>query len=292
MISQSIASEQANEADHQPPINSVLADMPPRRFIITLFGLYARAENNWLAVAALVRLMGELGIDAPAVRSSISRLKRRGWLVSAREYGVAGYSPSAQTLDILAEGDVRIFERKRATLDDGWLVAVFSIPESERDKRHMLRTQLKRLGFGTAVPGVWIAPGSIAHETRELLARRGMADYVDMFSGQHLGFGDLRSKIRTWWDLDEISALYADFLSRYRPVLQAAQSPALTPREAFRVYVPALTEWRRLPYLDPGLPLELLPPGWNGVTAEALFRQLGEALSGPAREYAMAVIHQ
>ena len=53
-----------------------------------------------------------------------------------------------------------------------------------------------------------------------------------------------------------------------------------------------LTVWRRLPYLDPGLPLALLPQGWNGVTAEQLFADLNEALSGPAREHAMEVIHR
>jgi phenylacetic acid degradation operon negative regulatory protein len=30
----------------------------------------------------------------------------------------------------------------------------------------------------------------------------------------------------------------------------------------------------------------LLPPGWNGVTAGALFDELNAALSAPAREHA------
>ena len=31
-------------------------------------------------------------------------------------------------------------------------------------------------------------------------------------------------------------------------------------------------EWRRFPFLDPGLPPDLLPPGWPGADAAALFR--------------------
>ncbi|WP_235681280.1 PaaX family transcriptional regulator [Tomitella gaofuii] len=266
------------------------ADIPPRRLIVTLFGLYARAQNNWLAVAAVIRLMEELGVPSPAVRSSISRLKRRGMLTGARHDGSAGYSLAPQTLEMLAEGDVRIFERKRATPDDGWLTVVFSIPESERGKRHELRTQLTRLGFGTAAAGVWVAPGNIAREAEQMLRRRGLSDYVDMFRGEHLGFGDLRSKVRAWWDLDELTALYAQFLSRYRPVLRAADSDDFTAGDAFRAYVAALTEWRRLPYLDPGLPHELLPPGWNGIAAASLFDGLNATLSGPAREHATALI--
>lgn len=259
--------------------------------IITIFGLYARGEHNWLSVASVVQLMADLGVDGQAVRSSISRLKRRGVVRSERRDGAAGYALAEPTLETLAEGDARIFERRRATTEDGWLVVVFSVPESEREKRHALRTSLTQLGFGTAAPGVWVAPGNLATETRRTLERRGLAEYVDIFTGHHFAFGDLRSKVRTWWDLDELADLYADFVRRHRPVLDAVPAAVTSPAQAFGIYVPMLTQWRRLPYSDPGLPLALLPPGWNGVTAETLFEQLNTTLSAPAREHALAVIH-
>ncbi|PWK87191.1 PaaX family transcriptional regulator [Lentzea atacamensis] len=259
--------------------------------IITIFGLYARGEHNWLSVASVVQLMADLGVEGQAVRSSISRLKRRGVVRSERRDGAAGYALAEPTLETLAEGDARIFERRRATAGDGWLVVVFSVPESEREKRHALRTSLTQLGFGTAAPGVWVAPGNLATETRRTLERRGLAEYVDIFTGHHFAFGDLRSKVREWWDLDELADLYADFVRRHRPVLDAVADRVTTPEQAFQLYVPMLTQWRRLPYSDPGLPLSLLPPGWNGVTAEALFEQLNTTLSAPAREHALAVIH-
>ncbi|WP_030434493.1 PaaX family transcriptional regulator [Actinoplanes subtropicus] len=261
------------------------------QLIITIFALYARAENNWLSVASVVRLMADLGVDGQAVRSSISRLKRRGVLCSERHDGAVGYSLDGPTLEMLAEGDIRIFERVRAVAADGWLVVVFSVPESEREKRHALRTSLTRLGFGTAAPGVWVAPGNLAAETRRTLERRGLSGYVDIFTGDYFAFGDLRSKVPQWWDLDDLTALYEDFLSRHRPLLERVTASGATPREAFGMYVPMLTEWRRLPYRDPGLPLELLPPGWPGVTASALFGELNAALGAPAREHAHAVMH-
>lgn len=259
--------------------------------ILTVFGLYARSEDNWLSVASLVRLMSDLGLDERAVRSSISRLKRRGVLVQVRHGKAAGYALEAATLEVLAEGDTRIFERVRAGAEDGWLLVVFSVPESEREKRHELRTTLTRLGFGTAAPGVWIAPGNLADETRRTLERRGLAGYVDIFNGGHIAFGELRSKVRQWWDLDELTAGYADFLRQYRPVLERAEAEGMKPQEAFQTYIPMLTQWRRLPYRDPGLPLRLLPPGWSGESAGVLFDELNRTLSGPAREHAMAVIH-
>ncbi|MFJ8493904.1 PaaX family transcriptional regulator C-terminal domain-containing protein [Streptomyces sp. NPDC094038] len=259
--------------------------------IITLFALYARREHNWLSVASVIRLMADLGVEGQAVRSAVSRLKRRGVLRGERHEGAAGYAVSEGTLEVLEDGDVRIFERNRAAAGDGWLVVVFSVPESERDKRHALRTALTRLGFGTAAPGVWVAPGILADETRRTLQRLGLTPYVDIFTGDHFAFGDLSAKVREWWDLDELAALYADFLERYRPVRERAAAGAIPAREAFGIYLPMLTEWRRLPYRDPGLPLSLLPPGWIGDTAGALFEELDRTLREPARAHALAVIH-
>ena len=266
------------------------ADLQPRSLIVTLFGLYARTNNNWLTIASVIRLMNDLGVDAPAVRSSMSRLKRRGVLESVRHDRTAGYSPSAATLDVLIEGDIRIFERERATLNSGWLIVVFSIPESERSKRHTLRTELTHLGFGTVVPGVWIAPKNLERAARSLLDRQKLSPYVNIFHGEYIAFDEIKAKVRSWWNFEELTELYADFITRLRPILDAATTSAFTPRDAFRAYVPTVTQWRRLPYLDPGLPLELLPPEWNGMTAEKLFHDLAGALSGPAMTHAKSLV--
>ncbi|WP_409332536.1 PaaX family transcriptional regulator [Trujillonella humicola] len=258
--------------------------------ITTLLALYARPEGNWLSVASLISLMAEVGADPQAVRSSISRLKRRGVVLGERNRGAAGYTLAGETLEVLAEGDVRIFERRRARVEDGWLVVVFSVPESEREKRHALRTGLTRLGFGTAAPGVWVAPGNLESETRHTLERRHLTGYVDMFRGEYLAFGDPRTKVREWWPLDELTGLYAEFLDRYRPVLDRVAS-STDPREAFATYLPMLTHWRRLPYRDPGLPLPVLPPEWAGESAGALFDELNQVLGPLADKHAMAVIH-
>jgi phenylacetic acid degradation operon negative regulatory protein len=138
---------------------------------------------------------------------------------------------------------------------------------------------------------VWVAPGNLAREARQTLERLGLAAYVDMFTGQHLAFGDLRSKIETWWALDELTDLYTEFLKSYRPILYQATAQPMSPRAAFQLYIPMLTQWRRLPYRDPGIPLSLLPPAWNGEAAGTLFDELNDALSPLAHKHALAVLH-
>lgn len=257
--------------------------LQPRQLIVTLYGLYARERGGWLSIASVVRLMADLGVEEPAVRSSISRLKRRGLLDARRVDGVAGYALTDVAQEILADGDARIFGRRRAEEADGWLLVVFSVPESERDKRHQLRSLLTRLGFGTVAPGVWVAPGHLADEAAEVLERRGLAGYVELFRGAHLG----EVSVARWWDLDELHVRYAEFLDRQEPVRDVAET---TPARAFADYVRLLTDWRRLPYADPGLPLALLPADWNGARAADLFADLRGRLAGPAHDHAQRLI--
>jgi phenylacetic acid degradation operon negative regulatory protein len=263
----------------------------PRRLIITLYGCYARDERNWLSVASLVRLMNDLGVEGQAVRSSVARLKRRDLLRSRPRSGAAGYALSPASLDVLREGDVRIFGRRRATLADGWALVVFSVPETERGKRHELRTRLAHLGFGNVAPGVWLAPGTLAGEAKEALARRQLDAYVDIFQADHLGYADLTDRVRQWWDLDGLAVKYAQFISHHRPLAgRIARHGEPTDQQAFRDYISLLIAWQRLPYLDPGLPLELLPARWSGVTASDLFAEMNGQLREAATRYALSVI--
>jgi phenylacetic acid degradation operon negative regulatory protein len=261
----------------------------PRQLIVTVYGLYSRSEGGWMSVASLISLLADLGVDEPAVRSSISRLKRRGILHASRRAGAAGYELSDEALAILGEGDLRIFRRERASLADGWLLAVFSVPEAQRRRRHVLRSQLARLGFGTAAPGVWIAPAYLHDATAEMLRRLGLDSYADLFRADHVAFGELPPKVRQWWDLDLLEKLYGQFLEANEPLLHW-RSHRRPEREAFADYVPVLTDWRRLPYLDPGLPAELLPANWVGIRAADLFFTLQSQLAGAARAHVAQVI--
>ena len=262
----------------------------PRQLIVTVYGLYSRAEGGWLSVASLITLLAELGVDQPAVRSSISRLKRRGILQADRRDGAAGYALSGEALAILREGDHRIFRRQRARLADGWLLAVFSVPETERHKRHVLRSQLARLGFGTAAPGVWIAPAYLHDATADMLRRLGLDQYAELFRAEHVAFGDVAAKVRQWWDLDLLEQLCAQFLAAHGPLLERCRSQPPSGREAFAGYMRVLTDWRRLPYLDPGLPAELLPEDWAGLRAGGLFFTLQSLLAEPARAHVAQVL--
>ena len=262
------------------------ATQRPRALIVSLYGMYARGLGGWMSIASIIALMAELGVDQAAVRSSISRLKRRGILVAERADTVAGYGLSPSASAILDEGDRRIFQRRRGTASDGWVLAVFSVPEHERFRRHQIRSRLAGLGFGTVAAGVWIAPAHVYAEARGTLERSDLASYVDLFRADHLGFADAGARIDAWWDLDRLTLNYRKFLDVHGQVLSRyRRGRGVDDRQAFAHFIPALTDWRRLPYAEPGLPSDLLPRRWIGLRAAEVFFELHDRLAGPAQRF-------
>jgi phenylacetic acid degradation operon negative regulatory protein len=242
----------------------------PRSLLLTFFGAFLRALGGWIAVADLIALMGELDLDAQSVRSSVSRLKRRGLIASERRGGAAGYRLTERGEAILRAGDARIFARAQAP---GWLLVVFSIPEAQRALRHRLRAGLAGLGLGIVAPAVWIAPAQLEAEVTALVADLGLADRVELFAAQALGGNPAH-----WWDLERIAAEYARYVADWEPALRREPS--------FADYIRQLDAWRRIPFHDPGLPAEQLPDDWPGERAWALFAALEERLREPAFAHA------
>jgi phenylacetic acid degradation operon negative regulatory protein len=263
----------------------------PRDLIFSFFGIFRQHVGGWISIAHLVQVMARMDVDGPSVRSAVSRLKRRGLLEARTISGAAGYGLSEDAQRVLVEGDERIFGRRPADASGGWVMVVFSVPEEERDKRHIIRSRLAGLGFGTATPGVWLAPAHHEGEVRRALTRLGLAEYVDLFIAQDVGFGDTRAKVAQWWDLPAIEDIYSDFSMAQGPVLRKwTRRRDLDDVEAFRDYLLLMDAWRRVVYLDPRLPNELLPARWAGLPAERIFMGLHARLEEPAHKFVLSIL--
>lgn len=263
-----------------------------RGVVLDVYGAFARHldPEGWLAIADLIQLLREAGVDEQAVRSSISRMKQKGLLVPSRRARGVGYSPSAELLDVLRAGDRRIFATAQpARLDDGWVVAVFSVPESDRHRRHLLRARLSWLGLGILAPGVWLGPRRLCTDVEAAVRSLHLAGCVALFEATYYGFDELAALVPRCWDLPGLARLYDEFLADHGPVRERWAHQPGDDAQAFADYLRALSQWRRLPYLDPGLPAQLLPEDWAGHRAAAVFHDLHATLHSGACRFARSV---
>jgi phenylacetic acid degradation operon negative regulatory protein len=257
----------------------------PRSQILYIYGGFVRRLGGWLRVSTLLDLMADLGVEPLAVRAAVARMKRVGLLASSRRQGVAGYALTPRAWQILDEGDRRILTaREPANLVDGWVLVIFSVPESQRDRRHQLRSQLSWLGFGSIASGAWIAPQRLRTEVEATLKTSRLLEFTERFD---VTYGDVeasRRLVHKCWDLAQLDGMYRQFISRWNAILDTT-SPVTPPRTAFQTYIAVIADWRRLPFLDPGLPRELLPQDWQGETARSIYFSLLARIDEPALNY-------
>ncbi|MFC5746182.1 PaaX family transcriptional regulator C-terminal domain-containing protein [Actinomadura rugatobispora] len=245
-----------------------------RSLLLTVLGEFALPAGRPVWTAALLEALGLLGVEEKAVRQALARSATEGWLEGERHGRRTRWHLTPSGRRLLTDGTERIygFGRPMEGWDARWLLVLAGVPETDRKLRHLLRTRLAWNGLGNLSPGVWVTPHPEREDdVRAVLREIGVARTSTLFTG---GLGDLaeaRRVARQAWDLDEIETAYEHFL---------AAADALRPGDdaaTFAAHTRLVQEWRRFPFLDPGLPVELLPEGWSGAKAFALFHDRHDA---------------
>ena len=85
--------------------------MHARSALFDVYGDHLATRDHRAPVAGLVRLLGTLGIAAPAVRTAISRMVAQGWLEHATVEGARGYAATPQAVRRLAETSDRVYRQ-------------------------------------------------------------------------------------------------------------------------------------------------------------------------------------
>lgn len=272
-------------------MNGVLDDMDSRpgsatSLLRTVVGLYLRDLGGWIAVRHLLALTDALGIPDPQSRTALSRVKKKGLLLPEARGDTPGYAVSASAASMLARGDRRIFGPRSMGPDDPWCVLSLSVPETERGKRHQLRRRLHWIGCGTVGQGLWICPDHLRAEVGEILAD------LDLWAGgtvfvteRPIVEGSLPRAVSRWWDLRKIASAHQAFLDECR-----VAAGTLAPGDAFAAYVRSIDTWRVIPYLDPGLPPDLLPADWPGKASADLFAEIRGRHEATSLEFVRATV--
>lgn len=241
-----------------------------RSLLTTVLGEYVLPRPAPVWTSTLVDALALFDVEEKSARQALARTAAEGWLESERVGRRVRWSLTAPGRRLLTEGADRIyhFGRDARGWDGRWLVLLLSVPESQRDLRHRVRTRLTWAGFGSPAPGVWVSP----HTDRQAEAERIVAELT--LDAQALSFvaayGQLGSEdelVARAWDLRALEDRYEHFLAEFGGADPADGDPVL------RAQTLLVHEWRRFPFLDPQLPRRLLPATWLGSQAADLFHR-------------------
>lgn len=240
--------------------------MKPRSIVFDLYGEYIRYDGGEAPMRVLTSLLSDFGVGADAARVVMSRLRSEGWFETRRVGRESLYALTTQAWEMLDEGRPRIFERRREPWTGEWCLVTYSVPEAARQTRDRLRKRLAWNGFGLLAPSTWICP----HDKRSVVVKALEAESearFDVLMARSLGLPHDRDMARRCWDLDGLNAAYGEFLHSAQDRLSRFQASPPEGADALVERIRLIDEYRRFPFEDPDLPLELLPAGWLGRQA-------------------------
>lgn len=281
-------SSESDFEDDAPRLPRAQEGARPQHLIITLFGDYWWGRTEHLPSAALVALANEFDISSASARAALSRLGRRGLLVSSKIGRRTYYGPTERTQQVMREGRERIFSfgvNDTKPWDGTWLLVAFSVPEEQRDIRHALRTRLRWLGFAPLYDRVWVSPNGDAAAAEAAIRECDVQD-ASVFEATSVysvaGAADGRHPLSAW-NLDELRRTYDEFIERFEPVYERVASGDIRASEALVERTQIMDTWRSFPALDPNLPSEVLPAEWPRRRAHEIFAKVYDSL-GPLAE--------
>lgn len=259
-----------------PPLARIIQHLkrePSRTgsIVITLFGdaIVPRGGSVWLGM--LLEFFAQLDIDASVVRTAMSRLTADGWFERNKVGRNSFYrlvQSGRQTFDIATR---HIYGPPASD----WTGRFELLLIGNGGDRDAAREALKNAGFGSPLPGVWVAPSGVPVPEEASGAIRLEVSAEDD-SGQRL--------LSASWPLDRTADAYQKFMKTFEPLHGGiGKGEKLDDADAFTARVLLIHHYRRVVLRDPLLPTSLLPADWPGRAARTLCGEIYRALL-PASE--------
>jgi phenylacetic acid degradation operon negative regulatory protein len=241
--------------------------------VITVFGdaIVPRGGSVWLGT--LLEFFKTLEIDSGVVRTAMSRLAGDGWLERDKVGRNSFYrlaEKGRQTFDAAVS---HVYNPQ--AVDWTGRFELLLIPEGA--DREASRAALKDAGFGSPLPGVWVAPSGVPVPPEAKAAIRLEVSAEDD-SGRRL--------LRESWPLQRTADAYLKFIKTFEPLRGwIDRREPLSESEAFTARILLIHHYRRVVLRDPLLPTALLPADWPGRAARHQCGEIYRGLLTPSEQW-------
>ena len=250
-----------------PPLSRIINDLkrePSRTgsIVITVFGdaIVPRGGSIWLGT--LLKFFEALGIEGSVVRTAMSRLAADGWLEREKAGRNSFYRLAASGRRTFAAATRHIYDPPPSDWSGRFELLLIGKTADRDAAREILRSA----GFGSPLPGVWVAPSGVPVPEEVASAIRLEVSAEDE-SGRRL--------LSESWPLDTTADAYLKFMKTFQPLRdRLARRARLTDLEAFTARILLIHHYRRVVLRDPLLPLALLPANWPGNAARTLCAEI------------------
>jgi phenylacetic acid degradation operon negative regulatory protein len=277
-----------------PPVRALLHHFQTQRplrggsLLITIFGDAIAPRGGAVTLGSLIRLAAPFGLNERAVRTSVARLARAGWLASRRAGRRSEYRLTRSGAERFAEATRRIYGENPRSWNGRWTLVV--LPEAVGSRRET-RDELRWLGFGQLNAVLFAHPACSLPQARAWLRKLPGARGALLLHSSGAELAADRELVARGWDLGELTRRYRNFVARFSAA-EPTVAAGVAPETAFLLRTLLIHEYRKVHLQDPLLPPALLPEAWVGARAYELCRRLYGGLFDQAEEYLSAVAHQ
>jgi len=241
--------------------------------VITLFGdaIVPRGGSVWLET--LLEFFKTIDIDSGVVRTAMSRLANDGWL-ERNKVGRNSFYRLADKGRLTFDAAVKHVYNPQSP---DWTGRFELLLIANSGDREASREALQEVGFGSPLPGVWIAPSGVP--VPQVAAR---AIRLEVSAEDDNG----RRLLSESWPLHRTADAYLKFMKTFEPLRRLiGRRERLSDTDAITARILMIHYYRRVVLHDPLLPAALLPADWPGSAARQLCREIYRGLLSASEQW-------
>ena len=241
--------------------------------VITLFGdaIVPRGGSLWLGT--LLEFFKTIDIDSGVVRTAMSRLANDGWL-ERNKVGRNSFYRLAGKGRLTFDAAVKHVYNPQSP---DWTGRFELLLIANSGDREASREALQEAGFGSPLPGVWIAPSGVP--VPQVAAR---AIRLEVSAEDDSG----RRLLSASWPLHRTADAYLKFMKTFEPLRGwIGRRERLSDADAITARILMIHYYRRVVLHDPLLPVALLPADWPGMAARQLCREIYRGLLSASEQW-------